>query len=236
MTAAQPVSLQQLLRAASREVTSPEAITGTSTRSTSSAVERVVGHARVHLLGRAGMERERRRARLDQARADVERVARAVGQPAAHLHGDGHGHRAGHSADDLARPLRILEQRRAGAGLRHLAHGAAEVDVDDVGAGVLDHPGRLGHDGGLRAEDLHRQRGFVARDAEVAERALVAVAQARAAHHLRADEPGSEAPALAPEGLHADARHGREHDRASGSRPAPIRQGDRMSTAMARKS
>ena len=42
-------------------------------------------------------------------------------------------------------PVRVVEERRTRAGLRHLAHGAAEVEVDEVGPGGLDHPRRLGH-------------------------------------------------------------------------------------------
>ena len=103
-------------------------------------------------------------------------------------------------------------QCRARAGLRHLADGAAEVDVDDVRAGVLDHARRLGHHAGLGAEDLNRERMLVGRDPQVAERALVPVREPGAADHLRADEPGAEAAALAAEGLHAHARHRREDE------------------------
>jgi len=111
-------------------------------------------------------------------------VARAVCKPAAHLHRDGDGDRTGHGSHDAARALGVLEQRRAGARLRHLADGAAEVDVDHVGARVLDHPRGFGHHAGLRAEDLHGERRLVAPDSQVAERALVTVAEARAADHL----------------------------------------------------
>ena len=53
---------------------------------------------------------------------------------------------------------------------------------------------------------------LVGRDAEVAERLLVAVLDSGAADHLRADEAGAEAPSLAPERLHADACHRREDE------------------------
>ena len=65
---------------------------------------------------------------------------------------------------------------------------------------------------GLGAEELDRERMLVGGDAQVAERALVAVLDAGAADHLRADEARAEAPSLAPERLHADARHRREHE------------------------
>ena len=50
------------------------------------------------------------------------------------------------------------------------------------------------------------------RDAQVAERPLVAVLDPGRGDHLRADETGAEAPSLAPKSLDADAGHRREHD------------------------
>ena len=65
---------------------------------------------------------------------------------------------------------------------------------------------------GIRAEDLDRERVLVGRDAQVAERALVAMLDPRRGDHLRADETGAEAPSLAAKRLDADAGHRREHD------------------------
>src|SRR5439155_12650769 len=120
--------------------------------------------------------------------------------------------RARDGVDDAARVIGIVEQGCARARLRHLANRAAEVDVDDVRAGRLDHARGLAHHDRVGAEDLNRERVLVAGDAEVAERPLVPVLDARAAHHLGADEPGAEAPSLAAEGLHAHSRHRREDD------------------------
>ena len=106
----------------------------------------------------------------------------------------------------------MLEQVRAGARLRHLADGAAEVHVDDVRPGRLDDARRLGHRGRLGAEDLDRERVLVGGDPQIAERPLVSVLDARAGDHLRADEPGAVAAALAAKRLDADARHRREDD------------------------
>ena len=53
---------------------------------------------------------------------------------------------------------------------------------------------------------------LVGRDAQVPERALVAMLDPGAADHLRAHETGAEAASLAPKGLHADARHRREDE------------------------
>ena len=67
-------------------------------------------------------------------------VARAVLEAAAHLHRDRQRRSRSATASTIRHArVRVVEQRRAGAGLRHLAHRAAEVDVDDVGAGGLDH-------------------------------------------------------------------------------------------------
>src|SRR5581483_6122169 len=107
---------------------------------------------------------------------------------------------------------RILHQVRAGSRLRHLADGAAEVHVDDVRARRLDHPRRLRHRRGLGAEDLDRERMLVGGDAQVAERPLVPVLDPGGGHHLRADEPRAETPALAAERLDRDAGHRREHE------------------------
>src|SRR5207248_3149308 len=87
-----------------------------------------------------------------------------------------------------------------------------EVDVDDVGAGGIDHARGLGHHARLRTEDLDRERMLVPADPEIPESPLVAVLDAGARDHLGAHEPGPEAASLAAEGLHADPRHRREHD------------------------
>ncbi len=158
------------------------------------------------------MQRQRRGARLDETRADLEARAGAVLEAATHLHRDGHVDRVGDGGDDAAGAVRVVEQGRAGARLRHLLDRAAEVDVDDVGARVGDHPRRLGHQLRFRAEDLDGERVLVGCDAQVAECALIAVVEAGAADHLGADEPGAEPAALAAKRLHADARHRREHE------------------------
>ena len=93
-----------------------------------------------------------------------------------------------------------------------LRDGAAEVDVDDVGARRLAHPRGISDRGRVRPEHLDRERMLVARDPQVAERALVAVREPAGGDHLRADEACAEAPSLPAEGLDGDARHRREHD------------------------
>jgi hypothetical protein len=159
---------------------------------------------------------------LHQTGADGEAGAGAVLETAPHLHGDGHVNGICDRGDDPFRPARVVEQRRAGAGLRHLAHGTAEVDVDDVRAGLHDHPCRLGHQCRFRAEDLNGEWMLVGCDPQVAERPLVAMVKTGAADHLRADEPGAEPTALPAERLHADAGHrGEHHARGHLDRPDP---------------
>ena len=172
----------------------------------------VVGPAGVHLLCRAGVERDRLGTRVDQLWAEHEAVARAVAHAGPQLdrHGDGDG--LGDRARDGDRHVVVVERRGARAGLRDLAHRAAEVDVDDVGAGGLAHARGLGDRGRIRSEDLHREGMLVAGDAQVAERARVAVREAAGRDHLRAHEARAEAASLPPEGLHGDSRHRREHD------------------------
>ena len=170
------------------------------------------------------MECQRRGARLDEPRADVEARARPVLEPAPHLdrHGDGDGVRDG--GHDPARALGIVQQRRACARLRHLLDGATEVDVHQVGAGRLDHPRRLGHRLRLGAEDLDGEGMLVGGDAQVAERSLVPVVQSGAADHLRADEPGAVTASLTAKGLHAHAGHRSEHQASRDlNRPNPPR-------------
>ena len=191
---------------------SPEATTGTSTSDDELGRQRMVGGARVHLLRGARVQRQRRRTRLDEPRPDDQAVARPVAKAAAQLHAHRDVDRLRDRGDDPRGPVGIVEQRRAGTGLRHLPHGAAEVEVDEVCAGGLDHARSLRHRPGLRPEELDRERVLVGSHAQVAERPLVAMLDPRAADHLRADEAGAEATPLSPKRLNADARHRREDE------------------------
>ncbi len=174
--------------------------------------QRVIGGAGVHLLRGAGMERQRGRPRFDKLRPNLETGPGAVAQAAPHLDGDRNVDGARDRFDDRAGAGGVIEQRRAGTGLRHLPHRAAEVDVDQICTSRLDHPRRLRHHEGIRAEDLDRERVLVSGDAEIAEGALVAVLDACHGDHLRAHEAGAVAAALAPERLYAHARHRRQHE------------------------
>src|SRR5438874_3519753 len=158
------------------------------------------------------MQREGSRACLDEPRADVQAHARPVLDTATHLDADRHRDRRRHRVGDPACEVGVVEQVRAGPGLRHLADGTAEVHVDDVRTGRFDHPGCVGHHRRLGAEDLDRQGVLVGGDPQVAERLLVPVLDPGAGDHLRAHEPGPVAAALPAERLDPDAGHRREHD------------------------
>ena len=210
---------------------SPEAITGTSTSETSSAVS-VWSAVPVYICCA-----ERGWSVSDAAPASTSRgpTSRQSREPSATPRRiftvTGTSTASATAATIRRRVVRVVEQRGARAGLRHLADGAAEVDVDDVGAGGLDHPRRLGHRARVGAEDLDRERMLVGGDPQVAERPLVAVLDPGARDHLRADETRAVAPSLAAERLHADARHRRE-DEPVGISTGPIDQGSRRSTCI----
>ena len=219
ITAAAPV-VARTAWARAREVMSPEATTGTSTSETSSAVSEWSAVPVYICRAERGWSVRLAAPASTSSRPDLEARAGAVLEPAPHLHRD-RDETAPATASTIAQARAgIVEQRGARARLRHLAHRAAVVDVDDVRAGRLDHARGLGHRARLRAEDLDRERMLVGGDAQVAERPLVAVLDPRAAHHLRADEarrrtaaPGGGTPARSlPPSARARA--------ASGSRPA----------------
>ena len=144
-----------------------------------------------------------------------------------------HGHR---QAAALARGARdghgavvVVEEGGAGAGPADLAHRAAHVEVDEVGARAGGDRGRLAHHRGVVAEELHRHRVLVGVDAqELAQRAPVAVHEAEARDHLRDHEPGAVALRLKAHEPVADAGQRREHDAVgeahAAERPA-VRQG-----------
>ncbi len=191
---------------------SPEAITGIDTRSTSSAVS-VWSAVPVYIcLAERGCSVS---AATPSASSFGPR-SRAVREPfsksSAHLHRDRHVDRVDHRPGQATGEVVLLQRAGSGSGLGDLAHGAAEVDVDDVGARSDHHLGRLGHPLGLGAKDLDGQRMFVPGDPQVPQSALVAVGQSARGNHLRAHQPGPESTSLAAERLHRDTGHRRQHD------------------------
>ena len=211
MTAAAPVC-PSTSSALARETMSPEAITGTSTRSTSSAVSEWSAVPVYICFAERGWSVSAA-APASTSRGPTESASREpFATPRRIFTVTG--------TETASATLATIRQACSGSsrsvapapGLGHLADGAAEVDVDDVGARGLDEARRIGHRVGVCAEDLHGQRMLVSADPQVSERALVAVREAGAADHLGAHQTGSETASLAAKGLHADPRHRGEHD------------------------
>ena len=124
-------------------------------------------------------------------------------------------------ARERDRPVGIVEQRRAGAGLAHLRHRAAHVEVDQVGARRGDLLGRRGHHVGVVAEQLHRDRVLVGVDPQqLAAGPLVAVVHREARDHLRHDQPGAVALGLQAHEPVADPGQRGEHDAVRDRDPA----------------
>ena len=115
--------------------------------------------------------------------------------------------------DDVAEQLLLPRQRRSPALARDLGHGAAEVEVDVVGAVLRDeHPHRLGDGGGVDAVQLDRARrlGLVVRDE--AHRRGVPLDESAGRDHLAHVQPRAVLAAQPPEGGVGDARHGSQDD------------------------
>ena len=166
-----------------------------------------VRHPAVALLRRAPMHRDRRRAGALDMPGQLRRVDLPVVPPLAHLHRDGDGHRLRHRRDDLRGVRRLAHEAAARVVLGDLRHRAAHVDVDDVGAHLLDHARRFGHPRRLAAEDLDGDGPLLFGVLGVLERAIDAAHQPLAADHLGHDEA---APTLA---LHQAAKRGVGHTR-----------------------
>ena len=189
-----------------REVTSPDAMTGTSTRSTSSAVSEWSASP-VYIcfadlgcsVSVAAPASTNRGPSSRQAREPFSRPRRIFTETGTET--------ASATARTIAAARSGSPRRGTGASLGHLLDRAAEVDVDEVGTRGLDHPRRLGHRRRVAAKDLDRQRMLVGSDPEIAERALVAVLEPGAADHLRAHEPSPVPAPLAAKCLHAHTCH-----------------------------
>ena len=121
---------------------------------------------------------------------------------------------AGGAGDDVAEQLQLPRQRRSAALARDLGHGAAEVQVDVVGAVLVDeHAHRVLDGRRVDAVELDRARrlGLVVRDE--AHRRGVALDEGAGRDHLAHVQPGAVFAAEPAEGGVRDARHRREHDR-----------------------
>ena len=137
-------------------------------------------------------------------------VARPLAR--AKLYGDRQTASDGSGARDRDGAVRVVEQRGAGARLADLADGTAHVQVDQVGPRRGHDLGRVLHHVRVVAEELHRHRVLVGVDAEeLRPRALVAVVEAEARHHLGHRERGAMPPRLKANEPGADAGQRRQH-------------------------
>ncbi len=116
-------------------------------------------------------------------------------------------------ARDRDGPVRVFEQRHAGAGFAHLRDRTAHVQVDQVGARRRDPLGRRGHHVRVGPEQLHRDRVLVGMNPQqLATGPLVAVVDGEARDHLRDDQAGAVAAGLETHEPVPDPCQGREHD------------------------
>ena len=119
-----------------------------------------------------------------------------------------------HRDDDLLREPEVAHQGGAGAPLEHLVRRAAHVDVDQVGAELLDHPRGVGHGAGVGAVDLDRQRPLLVDEVHQASRLGVARDDRLGGDELHRHQPdAADAAHQEAEVAIGHAGHGREEER-----------------------
>ena len=124
--------------------------------------------------------------RLLQGLGELHAVAAAHVPAPAELGGHRHGHGFHHGLHDASGFLRILHQGGAVAVVDDFSHGAAHIEVNDIGPRVFQ--GNLGgfrHADGVAAEDLHRRRMLPGKLGQQGEGLLVVVAQGLGGDQLR---------------------------------------------------
>ena len=101
-----------------------------------------------------------------------------------------------------------------GALARHLLHGAAEVQVDDVGPCLFDDAGRLDHLWNVATVDLDAYGAFIIADGQLADGGLHRANQRLGRHKLRVDHSGTKPFAQLTEAYVGDVLHRCEEERA----------------------
>ena len=162
---------------------------------------RVVGAALVTRDRRARMDGDRADTRLrDEAVCKLDPGAVAATPAGAQLHGHREAASFARRPGEGNRALTVIEQGGAGARAADLRHRAAHVQVDHVHPEIRDVAGSAAHHGGVRAEELDRDRAIVALPGidpqQLAERAGVAVVDCVARDHLGDGEAGAVAARL----------------------------------------
>ena len=166
----------------------------------------------VALLARAAVHGEHLHSAVLERASQGHGVAVLTAPAGAHLQGDGHATRRA-CLDDRLRDRDgerlVLHQRGARPLVADLLGRAAHVDVDDLRAAIDVVGRRLGHHGGVRPGDLHRDRARFALVVR-APRCLQAVPQLAARRdHLAHRIARAELAAQLAEGTVGDARHRR---------------------------
>jgi hypothetical protein len=174
-----------------------------------------VGAAGVELLRGARVQRHGRNSGVGGDATRVEIGQRRVVDALAHLDGDGHRTGRTHGrGDDVAEQRPMHRQRRAGSEPSHLGHRTTHVEVDVIGAVLLDGDAhRVGDDPRVDAGQLdavHRA-GSLAR--HHGPRLGVAFDERARRHHLVDVEATAIGPAERAERRVGDAGHRRENHR-----------------------
>ena len=148
-------------------------------------------------------------AHLLESLCQLHGVDAALVPAAAHLHRDGHRAGLDHGLGYAGGLVDVPHQGAAVAVGDDFPHGAAHIDIDEIGAGDL-----RGLHGGLRhthrvaAEDLGRGGVLPGEELEKALGLAVLIAQRLGAHHLRDGQSRAHLRADLAEGQVGDACHG----------------------------
>jgi hypothetical protein len=132
----------------------------------------------------------------------------------ARLHRDRQVDRVDDAADDAGHLLRLLQEPRPGAvAARHVLDRAADVDVDQLGAGLRGDLRRLDHDRGIGAVDLDPDGPLPIVDLQLLQADAGVPDQPLGGDELGVDDVGAQPPADEPERLVGDVLHRRQQQR-----------------------
>jgi len=173
--------------------------------------------AAIPLLACARMERDGLQAAIFCEARHLKRHQLEVVPSGAELHGERNGNRLADFAQQAFHQRQIAQQTGAAIAFHYLVDGAAEVDVENVKAKIFANACGIGHDGGVGAEKLRRDRMLLRLEGQVFQSASGLARVARGADAMRARELGHDQPAAtqvadeAAENRVGDAGHGRQH-------------------------
>ena len=175
-----------------------------------------VGLAPIELPGTTPMHGYHARASLLKHLRELGRTVLTCLPARANLGRDGHVHGMHKRGDDARSKPRLLHQGRAFSLARHLAHGTSHVHVNRAKArtqALLYTCGRMRHELGVAAEELHGDVFFRRCRVHESPGLLAAVAQAGRAHHLGEGEARTVRGAYRAKCLIRDPCHGSKPQR-----------------------